>query len=116
MKRRASRAATTILVVADPTSRLRVLVEPSSFHACPTNVFAPLPTKTFPERLMVQISIVRLSYLAVIRLANSCLIRLVRRTRRSGARRKLELIMHLPTSTFMTSALQVMLPFVMSSL
>jgi len=33
MKRRASRATTTMLVVAVPTSRLRILVEPSSFHA-----------------------------------------------------------------------------------
>jgi len=89
MKRRASRVATTLVVVVVPASRLRVLVEPSSFHACLTTCFASLPGRKLQERLLVQTSIVLLSYLAVIMLANSCLIRLVIRTRRSGSRRKL---------------------------
>ena len=43
--------------------------------------------------------------------ANNYVTRHVKRTRRSRARRKLELIVHLPKLILMTSALQVMLPF-----
>jgi hypothetical protein len=40
-EKKTSRAATTVVVGAVPTSRLRVLAEPSSFHTCPATGFAP---------------------------------------------------------------------------
>ena len=95
-EKKTSRAATTVVVGAVPTSRLRVLVEPSSFHTCPVTGFAPLSAGKLPDSLLVQTSIVLVSCLAAGRLAISCLTRHVQRTRRSGARRKQELIMHLP--------------------
>jgi len=75
----------------------------------PSHGFCTLTAGKLSETMLVKTSIVLVSYLAAGRLAHSCLIRPVQRTRRSGARRKLELIMHLPKLTSMISALQVML-------